>query len=424
MNYSKFNVKESITLQVSNDTGRVDVAQIKKELKSSKKIIESRVIIASYSKAQSKNIETTETKAENWIKVDFKQETAITKLSMTIADSGKTGARVKTLTAGNWLPLTPIDTLTTNNNKIEASFPPIAAKQLMIEMLKESEIDGKKTGVLVPNAVKVDDYVTLTTTQQACHLSMAIADEAPFWNYAGVLPTEGVYVEGFTHAANRYLEDNPDKMEIPLTLRTANSTQVQFLDFDITQKPEEEKQQIKKKMVLTEREQQETPFILINEERPNANKGRSCSPDYQAAQQFTALPIGQKLSAVKLGMSAIGKQPVQGQLSLHADYFGKPASDPLASTALTSCDVNPENGKYWVRFEWSEPFELSQAQNWWLVLSVPQGELIWYQTGNKPANVQASLYRSILGSWLPLNKPETYSLTTDWLLSQLYFIKP
>ena len=149
-----------------------------------------------------------------WVAADLPHEMVLTGLRIDAAEPSSNAARVRLLSRGAWGPLVPIDTIALAANQV---LPAVAASRVMAELLIPA---ADKSPVRVPGSAVVT-AVKVTCTNQACHVALAVGDDAPFFSLPGPLPTSGVAVDGLAGAVNRYLLDRPGSSVVPLRLTAA-----------------------------------------------------------------------------------------------------------------------------------------------------------------------------------------------------------
>lgn len=345
----------------------------------------------------------------HWLSIGWDVERAIVGLTVTAAgattSAPATGARVRMLSAGNWLPLPARDLLLFAAGKAGARFPACAASSLMLELQAENKVGGNFTGVLVPGAVDISNpVVSVLATPQPCHFSLAVADDAAFFSVPGPLPAQPQAVSGLLRALNRYLADHPGATAIPLTLRAAAPARLLLNAFDATLASPAAAPGPAPPAPPPPR--QEQPGVQPAAPM-QAVRGRWVRQRHVAAQAFVApLPVGRGLSALEvwarpLGDGSPGGQ-VRGQLSLHADEAGRPAAQALAPAAPWQVSAGAGAGEMpWLRCELPLP-AMQPPVPWWAMLQVDEGELLWYQAESPPPGAGAALVQVDGGPWMPV----------------------
>ncbi len=349
-----------------------------------------------------------------WLGIDWGAERAIVGLTLTAASASASqpasGARVRMFSAGNWLPLPARDTLSFVGGAATARFPACAATRLTIELLAENKVNNAWTGVLVPGAVNLSGLkVGVQVTPQPCHVSIAVADDAPFFSVAGPLPAQPVAVEGLVRALNRYLSDHPGATSIPLTLRAASAAKLLLAGFDALQEPAPTAAGTgagSKPPPPPPRPEKPGTQPAGN---PSGNRGRWVDARHSAAQAFQPPPAGSGLSAVELWVRALsgsgaadGSSQVSGRLALHADAAGRPADTPAAGPVPWRLPLSGTPSEAWLRCELPLPAVVPAAP-WWAVLQVDEGDLLWYLGDAAPAGAGAGLWRVDGGAWMPVD---------------------
>ncbi|WP_020394483.1 hypothetical protein [Thiolinea disciformis] len=301
--------------------------------------------------------------------------------------------RIKIASQGVWLPLVPIDTFQADENgRIDIDFPVVAASELLIELLEA------KDKVLLPTKIHLNyqDSLKIKITQQACHVSMAIGDDLPFWSHQGVLPHNPVNIHGLKQALNRYIDDHPETEIIPLLLKAANRTTIEFSEQEfINHTP----MPIKKiEAVVAQRNELSLGAKMAKNNEEYGN-GQLCNNYYSAAQAFT-LKEEIALSAIHIYLKSLNQVALTILVSLHADEQGLPALAPLHTIKQPNLNLLQQGA--WLRFEWLKPIKLT-ATRWWIVLQTEAYDVIWYyRTDIYNEALNEALYRIKPNGWLPL----------------------
>ncbi len=324
----------------------------------------------------------------------------------------KSGARLRVFSRGTWLPLQPLDTLPAG---LEQRFPAQCASRLMAEMLIEGDAAEKRTGVLIPGAL-TGRRIGLRFTKQPCLVSVAVGDDPPFFSPDGPVPASGLAVDGLVRAINRHLTDHPTATFVPLRIATANAQALRITfsaDLEAPPKP-----------TTPPAPQPEPPDQPRPGERDllapatgSARLARLCDGQHTAGQRFGALPVGARLSSVRLHLRNPG-DAASGELSLHADDHGSPAEAALLRWpfALAADDTSEPR---WATSRLPAPQPIAE-KSWWLVFRITQGSLLWYADTHRPAGVDGAFHRCGGGPWLPLDLPAP----EPWLQLQAGVLDP
>ncbi|MBE0623158.1 MAG: hypothetical protein IH605_21425 [Burkholderiales bacterium] len=353
-----------------------------------------------------------------WVSVDWGTELAVVAVKIDGAGPEKlrTGMRVKLYSNGNWMPLPPLDTLMLG---AEQRFPAVAASRLIAEMLVENVVDEKNTGVLIPGSIKAR-AASMRATAQPCHVALAVGDDPPFFTYPGPLPLAPASVTGLARVANRYLADHPRATHIPMRLIAAADADVKVASFEAALVPLPGEREsgaaadARASLPVGSEESgsgsaagARTPLPVRSEELyltpatpETVEAARLCDAQHSPAQCFEPLPSGKLLSRLELYLRATTTKPVQGEVSVHLDWGGVPAPEPLARAPLEQAAPAAAG---WVSLPLPQTLALS-AGKWWLVCSVTAGELAWYVTAPTPAT-GPTLSRVGQGPWMPVNMP-------------------
>lgn len=426
-------------------------------------------------------------KSVRWISADWPGERALVALRLTaVSEKGNdagAGLRVRIGSLGRWQPLLPLDTFNltappkSTESEAVARFPAVAAGRIMLETLVENKVGKQLTGVLVPGPVQAKN-LSLTVTQQPCHVSVALGDDPAFFTLPGPLPDVRVEIEGLARAVGRYRIDNPGTPKIPIVVRSANPAQLLLVAFEGQQPlPEpaappkipmgqpDEKQRVEQTFcgssaipaeasaldpALPEqststsadgteaKETQETKETQkIQEEKenkeqqqeetqqhqgkqaltahPKALHARLCTPQYAAAQCFTPLPAGQGLSSVSLYLSLANH--AQCHWGLHTDDHGRPSSAPALAGPLDGVPAPGPTIPTWVTVSLKELWCPPEGNNWWLLLHVTAGQALWHTDATMPPVAGPAVYRcGQRGSWMPV----VVGTVPHWLQSQVF----
>jgi len=365
-------------------------------------------------------VNTTNAANAHWLSVTWDVERAIVTLTVKAASASNatpaTAARVRMFSAGNWLPLPPRDMLAFANGQASVRFPACAVSRLMLELQTENKVNDKWSGVLVPGAVDISNVsVSVQVTPQPCHVSVAVADDAPFFRVTGPLPVQAVAMEGLARALNRYLSDNAGATTIPLTLRAAAPSRLKIVAFDAVLDPKPGSQPpAPQPPAPPPRPEQPGTQPPGN---PVAQKGRWCRPQHLAAQAFAALPAGLGVSAVELWVRPLGDPAaLRGSLSLHADDAGRPAANALVAAQPWRYAGDTGAPAQWLRCELPLP-AVAPSSPWWALLHVEAGELLWYQAETPPPGAAAGLFQANGGPWMPVQPG-----APAWLQARLQLI--
>jgi hypothetical protein len=237
--------------------------------------------------------------------------------------------------------------------------------------------------------------MTVLGTDQACHVALAIGDEAPFFVHPGALPATGVVVEGLVRAANRYLLDTPTATAVPLRLSAAGPGRVVVSVFEATLAPEPPAPP----RPAPPRPPEETVY-LTPIPAATVDRAQLCDAGHSVAQGFAPLPAGRLLSSIGLYLRP-GTDALAGTLSICADAAGIPAADPMDGGAIPLNAAGSATGAPgFATCRPAAPLALSQGP-WWLVCELAQGEGLWFTAATRPVEAAATLARTLGGSWTP-----------------------
>ncbi|WP_147450048.1 hypothetical protein [Corallococcus carmarthensis] len=148
------------------------------------------------------------------------------------------------------------------------------------------------------------------------------------------------------------------------------------------------------------------PLSFPPPERPA--QAHRCGEGYAAAQAFSAPEPGGELAGLELHLRPLTRS-VRGTVTLFPDEYGRPGTVPLAPGVDFSLEEQgpaPWDAR-WVSFEFPKPLGLDARRNWWVVLTVAQGSVLWSLgdaaavTGEAGLAPRAALYRAEdTGPWL------------------------
>lgn len=330
----------------------------------------------------------------------------------------RSGGRIKLYSRGVWLPLPAMDTLPTGT---EQSFPPVTASRLQLESLIEGEINDKRTGVLVPGPLN-GKRIGLSFTRQPCHPSVAIGEDAPFFNPGGPLSKQGMPVSGLERAINRYRADHPNASSIPLRIQTANAQALRILDFSAELEPPPAPPPgpgVPPPFNPAIRRTGERLWITPSTDTPGLQRARVCDAQHQAALRLGIQPAG-RLSSVSLLLRLEDSPSGSARLALHPDDGGKPGAAPVYAWDLPLAPQpsasGPEASARWYTACLPEAWA-GDCSGHWLVCQSGSPGLFWYSVGQRPAAVAGAAFRRNQGAWLPLPDDE-------WLQVQVGILDP
>ena len=336
--------------------------------------------------------------AVRWVDVRLAHETVLTGLRIDGADPATTSARVKLLSRGAWVPLPPIDTIAV---AADQTLPAVTASQVMAELLVPA---ADKSAVRVPGAAVVT-AVKVTGTNQACHVALAIGDDAPFFTQAGPLPTAGVVVEGLARAINRYLLDRPAATAVPLRLIAGGPAQVAVVAFQATLEPPPP--------APAPAPRPGPPPVPVETvylrpaATPDVARAQLCDAAHLVAQGFDKLPAGQLLSSLDLYVRC-GADAMAATVAVHADADGAPAPSPMQGGTMSLAQGGSTIATAgFLTCRPPAPLALSGGA-WWLVCRITAGECLWFTAAARPQGVGPALARTIGAGWVPA--PATLSI--------------
>lgn len=354
------------------------------------------------------------------INVEWDREVALCGIRLDAASPPANGAaaRIKVCTNGVWLPLAPMDTVKAG---AEQAFSPVAASKLAAEMLVLQKLNDAGVTVALPGGVNVTG-VALTATAQPCHVSVAVADDPPFWTWAGPLPATAVEVDGLARAVNRYLSEHPDATRVPLRLAAAATAQVKIALFDAAQvAPPEPKPGGGtgggtgggSGGTGTRPPRPETDYLVPA--APATQLAQWCAPRHALAQRFAALPAGGQLSSLALYLRVLAD--FAAVLEIRPDYAGQPGPQALPGARFELAAPQPADAA-WTGLVLDQPLALDAA--WWLICTATRGEALWYADAAAPPAAGPCCAASAGGPWLPA----AAAAPSGWLQARLRLAAP
>jgi hypothetical protein len=326
-----------------------------------------------------------------WVTARLAHEVVLTRLRIDGADAASTSARVKLLSRGAWVPLAPIDTIAVATDQALSA---VTALQVMAELLVPA---ADKSPVRVPGPGVVT-AMTVTGTNQACHVALAIGEDAPFFTQVGPLAAEGIAVDGLARAINRYLLDRPGSTAVSLRLSAAGPAQVAVTAFEATLAPPPLAPVSPSQPGLTPPPVE--TIYLHPAASPGLARAQLCDAGHVVAQGFDKLPPGLSLSGVDLYLRS-GTDEVVATIGVYADADGAPAATPIAGGVMTLAQgQSPAPVVGFVTCRPAAPLALSGG-SWWLVCQMTSGECLWFTDAPRPAGAGQTLARTIGSAWVP-----------------------
>ena len=239
------------------------------------------------------------------------------------------------------------------------------------------------------------------------------------------MPTAPVVVDGLIRALNRYLVDNPDALRIPFIVRSAGTGNILLDSFDAQQDdpapdtPADDGDGGSSgggdggggggRPVVPPRDEIGYLQPVGAAQHQNA---QLCRPQYMVAQGFKALPVGMALSSFALFLRF--GPGVKGTLGFYPDNKGRPADTPF-ETAVDLAFVPSNEGKEsWLVHYLKQVLRLP-SQPWWAVLTITEGEALWYVSEQVPVGATAVMYQVAGGAWMPVGG----DATSCWAQSKL-----
>jgi len=362
----------------------------------------------------------------NWLIADWGVDRPLTAIQIQAA-AGK--ARLKVFTAGAWIPLYPIDIVATG---VEQRFSPVLASKVMVELVKA----GDYPGIWLPNPTQVTG-VTLKATRQPCDLSLAIAEQPPFFHHAGPLPTTAIEVTGLTQAINAYLDAPKPVLPVPLRLQAAvpgelqltfNATAVTVIrqldnagpdgSLEIPWQGEAvgrvtlSANAILKAISFVAAFNPYQEKLLLYPASIKTGLTQLCDSNHSAAQGFQLELQEKVITGLDLYLYPRSAK-LEATLSLHPDLNGRPAPSPYGQASIPihwQAEANDTWKERWVSCQLPQPLWIKDT-NWWVVLNVSAGETLWAIGDNLPEGVrkEGCLYQIAGGAWLPRRLPLAWS---------------
>jgi hypothetical protein len=370
----------------------------------------------------------------HWLMADFGNERQLSFVQINnYPDTGTLPAtnykaRLKLFINGNWLPMLPIDILDLNT---ACSFSPIMASKLLIELVEDAGY-----GLWKPKSDAVDIYALfLKASTTPANLAISIAGKPVDFKHQGFLSNEGVHIDGFANAVNRYLATQPTIHTVPIQLTATGdgNIRVNFKAVTVTvarelndpvdgvlqmlwQHRENNDKAVAKaaatldlnkaRAKLLELEFSVAPKLLAHTLLFPANaeqqsQAQLLTSTFSLAQGFHGNPKTDVLTGLELKLQTRSSN-LNASLALHPDQHGYPAQNPYSGAVLAIdwlTDGEPRETDGWLFLPFPSPVKIPD-ENFWIVLSVQQGEVLWYLADNPPVNADCCLYRKTGEAWM------------------------
>ena len=354
-----------------------------------------------------------------WLLADWGAERPLASIHVQTATPGK--ARVKVFSNGGWSPLYPIDIIATGGAQ---GFSPVVVGKVMIELVTAGAYPGLWESVPVAVTGLVLQAATLPGD-----LGLTVAGQAFGFRLPGLLPTVGVTVEGFAAAVNAYLADPKALRPVPLHLSAGlpGQLQLQFSPAAVTVIRQldgntdgvlplswqgEAAASSHGAISLPNNSELKAFGCTVDVEFPpekllfppapkTVGRAQFAAPLADAAQGFHTDPQGPALCGLDLKLSLRGPELV-ATLALHPDLHGRPAPVPYSGAVLPihwQAGADPRGADGWLSLTLLRPVQLPDA-DWWAVLTVQQGAVLWELATEPPDEAGACLYRKGDGAWL------------------------
>lgn len=147
----------------------------------------------------------------------------------------------------------------------------------------------------------------------------------------------------------------------------------------------------------------------------NLSQAHRCGEGLAAAQSFSAPEEGPALAGMDLHLRPLTRS-VSGMVTLFPDEYGRPGTVPLAPGVAFSMEEQAQApwDARWVSIELPKPLALDATRDWWAVLTVTQGCVLWSLgdvtavEGASGLAPRAALYRAEdTGPWLEREVPSS-----------------
>jgi hypothetical protein len=360
----------------------------------------------------------------------------------TTEESKDVEGRLSIAEGGPWFPPTPGNTVRLGDNTGQA-LPGIMASRLMVEVFKPpaNPLPPDPTKPTLPATVTA---LVVKAAARPPDLTALVEPEQLFFHYAMPLqPLQELTLRDELRAAlQRAWPANlrggpvtltlrssaPSRLRrLVLTLDTAAITRVWSPGGDSLTLPlSTDGEGVGRIEVPPDRPLREVRFLARYQPRderipltsqPPAQPALAhrCGEGYAAAQAFSPPEGGGALTGIDLHLRPLTRS-VQGTLTLFPDAFGRPGKVPLGAAVEFSLEErgDPPWAPRWVSLELPKPVALDEKTNWWAVLTVTQGNVLWSLGDVTPAlgsgalGPRAALYRAEdTGPWLEREVPST-----------------
>jgi hypothetical protein len=352
----------------------------------------------------------------SWVAADWGAERPLCGLNVA-APAGK--ARVKVFSGGVWLPLMPADLIDTGS---EQRFMPVMASKVMVELVVT---DAQFPALWKPTTAQVTDLAVRAATLPG-ELSLAVAGQPPFFRRTGLLPGAGLRAEGLAAAVNAALLPGADNV-LRLTLKAGTPGKLRLafqpVALHVLRQAEgvlpvgwtgtgqavgvqrlglpQPGAQIAE---LVFRMKPELPPVMLLGAEGGAVLPQACyaSPTDGVAQAFVLEEAPAPVIGLDLPLGLRGTA-LAGSVALHADHNGRPAPQPYGGAELPlawSAGADPRGGEGWLSLDFPRPLKLPDPA-WWVVLTLSEGEALWFLGANPPTPAGDCVYRQGEAPWLP-----------------------
>ncbi|QSQ23218.1 hypothetical protein JY651_50480 [Pyxidicoccus parkwayensis] len=379
--------------------------------------------------------------AINWISLDWGARRPLTFLQIKTTDTGKEG-RVSVAEGGPWFPPTPGNTVALGDNAGQ-SLPGVMASRLLVEFFTTPANPfppdpNKKTVAATVSALVVK------ASARPPDLTALVEPEQLFFHHAMPLqPLQELTLrDELRDALQRAWPANLRGGPVTLTLRSSAPSRLRRLALtldtvaltrkwspggeSLTLPLSTDGEGVGRIEVPPDRPLREVLFLaryqprgeripLVPQAPAQTALAHRCGSGYAAAQAFSPPGGGGALAGIDLHLRPLTRS-VKGTLTLFPDEFGRPGKIPLGAAVELSLEEqgNAPWASRWVSFELPRPVELDAKANWWAVLAVTEGNVLWSLgdaatvTGNGGLAPRVALYRAEdTGPWLEREVPST-----------------
>ncbi|AKQ66603.1 hypothetical protein A176_003515 [Myxococcus hansupus] len=375
-----------------------------------------------------------------WFSVDWGARRALMFLQVKTREANVEG-RLSIADGGPWYPPTPVTTVPLGDKDTTAlPLPGILASRLMVEVFAPpANPVPPATG---QKAVATVSSLVVKAAARPPDLTVHVETERPFFQHGLPLqPLQELTLRDDVSAALQQAwpadlkggtvtlglrAPAPSRLQrLGITLDTVTLTQVWSQGGDTLALPlTADEEGIGRVEIAPGQPLREVRFLARYQPRgervplsfpppENPSQAHRCGAGLAAAQAFSSPEEGHALAGMDFHLRPLTRS-VMGMVTLFPDEYGRPGTVPLApgvAFTLDEQDPAPWDAR-WVSMALPKPLAFDATRNWWAVLTVAQGSLLWSLGdaasvgGASGLAPRASLYRTEdTGPWLEREVP-------------------